>query len=132
MSASISLPGLRGGVSRRRGIGIIQLPPAVMEGAVHLFQVFVRHVGVDLGGGDALVPQHLLDRPDVRPAAEKVGGKRMTQRVRGGLYLKHGGPGIGLHDPLHRPGCQPHLLPVLAKSRPAGVSDEQGLEVVFT
>src|SRR5438128_1211716 len=37
---------------------------------------------VDLGGADAGVTEHLLDRAEVRAATEKMRGKGMTQQVR--------------------------------------------------
>ena len=39
-------------------------------------------VDVDLGGGDALVPQHLLDGAQVGTTLEQMGGKTVAQGVR--------------------------------------------------
>src|SRR3972149_4521195 len=58
------------------------LPPRVML-PVDLLEPLGRHVRVDLGGGDVGVPEHRLDRPQVRPAREQVAGKGVAQAVRG-------------------------------------------------
>ena len=36
-------------------------------------------VGVELGGGDVGVSQHHLDRPQIRPADQEMGGEGMAQ-----------------------------------------------------
>ena len=37
---------------------------------------------INLGGGDTLVPQELLDHPDISPALNKVRGTGVTEGVR--------------------------------------------------
>ena len=45
-------------------------------------------VGVDLRGGDAAVPEHLLDGAQVGAALQQVGGEGMAQRMRGNLFAE--------------------------------------------
>src|SRR5690606_21035145 len=48
----------------------------------HTERAAVEHVGVDLRGGDVLVPEQLLDGADVVAVLEQVGGEGVAQRVR--------------------------------------------------
>src|SRR5512143_2401186 len=48
---------------------------------VDLEQVTGVHVGVTLCGGKACVPEELLDRSQVRPPGQEVGGEAVAQRV---------------------------------------------------
>lgn len=45
----------------------------------------IEDVRVDLGGLDALMAQELLDRPDVVPRVEQVGGEGMPEGMGGGV-----------------------------------------------
>ena len=45
-------------------------------------QPLVRHVGVDLRGGQRSVPEHLLHAAKVRAALEQMGGHRVPKSVR--------------------------------------------------
>ena len=65
----------------RRPLGIAA-PGARMVLVVHPPQALFGDVGVDLGGGDRGVTQHLLQAPQVGPALEQVGRKRVPQHVR--------------------------------------------------
>ncbi len=40
-----------------------------------------RNVGVDLGGGEALVAEELLDNAKVRPALEEMRSEGMAERM---------------------------------------------------
>lgn len=53
-----------------------------MGRSVHLLQVGLRDVSVDLGGREVGVPEHLLDDPQVGAPFEEVGGEGVTKRVR--------------------------------------------------
>ena len=44
-------------------------------------EVFAVHVGVDLGGGEVGVAEHLLHRAQVGAALEQVGREAVAQRV---------------------------------------------------
>jgi hypothetical protein len=70
---AVLLP-LAGDERSRPGVGV----------EVALFEPFGRHMGVNLGGAQAGVTEHLLNRPKVGPAVEQVGGRRVAQGVRAG------------------------------------------------
>ena len=53
-----------------------------MELLVHGAEVLAVDVGVDLGGGEVGVAEHLLDRAEVGAALEQVGGEAVAERVR--------------------------------------------------
>src|SRR5439155_3198999 len=64
--------------------------------AEYLSQPLLVHVGVELGGGDAGVAQHLLDGAQIGPAAQQVGGKGVAQHVRGHILADAGLAGVML------------------------------------
>ena len=45
-------------------------------------QVGFVHVGIDLRGLNAFVPEHLLDDPQISSAFQQMRGKGMPERVR--------------------------------------------------
>ena len=47
----------------------------------HLLHPLLAHVGVNLGGGDALVAQQRLDIHQFRPGVEQVGGVSQVGRA---------------------------------------------------
>src|SRR5690606_3757994 len=49
---------------------------------VDLSQSIHGDMGVTLGGGEARVPEHFLDPPQVRAGVEQVGGAAMPERMR--------------------------------------------------
>lgn len=53
-----------------------------MELLMHLAQVRIGDVGVDLGRINRGVAKELLHAADISAVAEKVGGERVAQRVR--------------------------------------------------
>ena len=55
--------------------------------------MFLVHVGVDLGGGDVGVSEHLLDAAEVGAAGEEMGAETMAQGVRGDFAFHTGGDG---------------------------------------
>ena len=48
---------------------------------VHFLQAGLRHVGVDLGGRQALVAEELLDDAQVGASLDEVGGEGVAQSV---------------------------------------------------
>lgn len=48
----------------------------------HIAQVFPVQMGIDLGGGDAFVPEHFLHGHQVRAAFHEVRGERMPEGMR--------------------------------------------------
>src|SRR5690606_13158755 len=69
----------QGGRRRNRSALSARVCPAIrVEQAVRI------DGGVDLGGGEAGVTQQFLDRAEVAPSGEQVGGKGVAQGVRRG------------------------------------------------
>ena len=56
-----------------------------MKSAVHLAEMFVGNVRVDLRGGDVLVAEQRLHRAQIGAAFEQVGGKGVPDDVWGDL-----------------------------------------------
>ena len=54
--------------------------PRVMPG-VQLLEPLTRHMGVNGGGGNIGVSQQQLDRSQIRPVVQQVGGKGMPAGV---------------------------------------------------
>lgn len=62
------------------------MPAVILDVAGMVLDDFAAQHGavdmrVDFGGGDALVPQHALDGPQVGASLEQVGGKRVAEGV---------------------------------------------------
>jgi hypothetical protein len=55
-------------------------------------------VGVDLGGGDVGVTQHLLDVPQGHSSAQHMRGEGVAQRVRRYAIAEVRGLGVSLQD----------------------------------
>jgi hypothetical protein len=55
-------------------------------------------MGVELGGGDVGVPEHLLQRAQIAAAREQVGGEGMTQGVRAHAVGQPDSVGVALDD----------------------------------
>ena len=45
-------------------------------------KILAVDVSVDLRGGNVRMPKHFLDRAQVSPAFQQVGGERVSERVR--------------------------------------------------
>src|SRR5262249_2015630 len=58
-------------------------------------------VGVALRGREARVAEQLLDGPQVRAAAEEVGGERVTEGVRARLGRRAAGDDVVCEEPRH-------------------------------
>ena len=58
--------------------------------AVDVLQVVLHHMGVDLGGGDVRVAQHLLDGAEVRAVFQQMDGEGVAQGVGGDILLDAG------------------------------------------
>ena len=50
-------------------------------------QLLADHLGIDLGGGDIGVAQHLLNGVEVCAVFQQMGGKGMAERVGGDVLL---------------------------------------------
>ena len=48
---------------------------------VHVPELLIHHLGIDLGGGDVRVAQHLLDGFQIRPVFQQMGGEGVAQGV---------------------------------------------------
>lgn len=57
-----------------------------MKLLMRFFQVFIRNMGVDLGGGDGRVSEHSLHASDIRTILEEVGGETVTQGMRVDIF----------------------------------------------
>ena len=55
-----------------------------IQRAFHSAAALPQHVRIDHGGRDVVVPQQLLNRPNVRPALEGMGGEAVSKSVRAG------------------------------------------------
>ena len=71
-------------------------PPGHLQPRHHLLHPFLADVGVNLGGGDALVAEQGLDVHQLRPGVEQVGRVSMAQLVRADFLLD---PGFLHHPP---------------------------------
>ncbi|HXJ12782.1 MAG TPA: hypothetical protein VNH19_10960 [Candidatus Limnocylindrales bacterium] len=49
-------------------------------------KLFLTHVGVNLSVSNRITPEQFLNDPQISSVVEKVGGKRMSKRVR--IYSK--------------------------------------------
>ena len=98
-----------------------------MGEAVDLLQALRGHMGVDLRGGEARVPQHVLDAAQIGAALQKVGGEgvaqgmgreRLVQPRCGQSALEHLADAVGLH--LVSPVADEEVvaLPVAEQLRP--------------
>ena len=58
-----------------------------MEKVNRLFEVFRIQVGINLGGGDAFVAEHILYGFEVGATFHEVGGKGMAKGVRADVLL---------------------------------------------
>ena len=61
-----------------------------MKSLVHFFELFVRHVGINLRRGDGRVPEHFLNRADVGAVLDEVGRERMAQGMRMDVFYNSG------------------------------------------
>ena len=75
-----------------------------MEIFVHVPQLFIRHVGVYLGGGDVGVAEEGLDRAKVGAVGEQVGGKAVADDVGGYFFGNSGFYGPLFYHSFHRTG----------------------------
>ena len=66
--------------------------------AVDILQVVLHHVGVDLGGGDIRMPQHLLNGTEIRSVFQQMDGEGVAQGVGGDILLDAGGLLVVLDD----------------------------------
>lgn len=65
---------------------------------VDISQLFVRHMCVDLGGGDIGVAEEGLDGAEVGAVAQQIGGERMADSVGSNLFGNAGFDGVVFDD----------------------------------
>jgi hypothetical protein len=65
-------------------LGVLGQFSQAIQRAFHPVAALPQHMGVNHGRGNVIVPQQLLDRPNVGSALEGVGGEAVPQRVRAG------------------------------------------------
>ena len=82
-------------------------------GAANPVWASIEHVGINHCGSDVAVAEQFLNRADVMPPFQQMGGKRMTEAVGGGeladLCRNHSAPNCFLHQA--RIQVMPPLLP---------------------
>src|SRR5271154_2438551 len=89
---------------------------AWVRAEVDVLEPVGREVGVDLGGGEIGVAEHLLQRAQIASAGEQVGGEGVSERVRAHPLLEPGAAGMRLDD----------LVEALARQPAAAEIEEQG------
>src|ERR671911_1535008 len=82
---------------------------------VDLLQLLAREVGVELGGREVGVAEHLLDRAEVATARQQMGGEGVAEGVRAHLSLQPSRVGVAKDD----------LVEALASQRPAAEVEEE-------
>uniref|UniRef100_A4XWW2 Uncharacterized protein n=1 Tax=Ectopseudomonas mendocina (strain ymp) TaxID=399739 RepID=A4XWW2_ECTM1 len=87
--------------------------PSAIQRAEHRQAAAVEHMGVDHGGLHVSMAEQLLHSADVLSRLQQVGGKTVTQGMRGYLLDDAGPPGGALEVPLH-----PFLIQMMATHRP--------------
>jgi len=80
---------------------------------VHLLQLPVGHVRIDLRGLDIGVPEQFLHGPQVRTVESRIGCEGVAQGVRGDLLHDAGQAGILFDAALDGAGGQAKTVPVL-------------------
>ena len=84
-------------------------PALSVERFVHVAQLSIRDVRVDLRGGDAGVAQERLHRTQVRTTHEEISGEGMPKRVRYHAFVHQASQlGVFFYQPLNTPGREPH------------------------
>jgi deoxyinosine 3'endonuclease (endonuclease V) len=71
---------------------------------VDVAEFAVGYVGVNLGSGNIGVAKHALHSAQVGAVAKKVGRERVTQNVRGNLFLNAAENGVFFYNSLDMPG----------------------------
>lgn len=57
----------------------------------------IRHMGIDLRGGNRGMSEELLNRTDIGTVGEQGSGETMTERVSGDIFYDIGSEGIFLN-----------------------------------
>lgn len=52
-----------------------------MKPPMNLLELRVRHMSIDLCGGDGGMPEEFLDSPDIGTVGEEGGGETVTERM---------------------------------------------------
>jgi len=86
---------------------------------VVILHCFAAEVRVDLGGAEALVPEHLLDAAQIGSASQHVGGEAVTQRVGADREIEAGFEQVLVQ--LAADATSAQSLPVLVDEQSIGV-----------
>ena len=107
-----------------------------MRGGINRLQPLDRDMGIHLGGLEVLVPEQLLDSPQISPVFEEVGSETVTQFVRSQRRIQSGQSQVSLQATLdsHRAECYPtaplkhgiRRLLTLIRRAPVGLQRFQG------
>ena len=92
---------------------------------MHLPQLRVGDVGVDLGRGDRGVAEHLLDGPDVGAVPEQLGREAVAQRMRRHVLHQAGRRRVLLDDPLDRTRREPEVAAIRVVLRFVGPGEQR-------
>ena len=65
---------------------------------VNIAELFVRHMGVDLGGGDVGVAEEGLDGADVGAVGKQVGGETVADDMGSHFFGNSGFDGVMFDD----------------------------------
>src|SRR3989344_4483375 len=82
--------------------GFFLFPPLAVEFFMHLAEVFVSYVRVDLRSGYVGVAKERLHRAEVGAVFEQVGGKAMAYHVGRDLARDAGFDCVALNNPFYR------------------------------
>lgn len=69
-----------------------------MGQGMHFFQLLDAHLGIDLGGVHSGMAQHRLDKADIRPVLQHVGGHGMAEQVAGAFLADIRGVDVIAHQ----------------------------------
>ena len=98
-----------------------------VELAMDFPEVFPVNVGVDLGGREVGMAEHLLDRSEIGPSFEEVGRERMSRGMTRGLLGNPGSADCGRNCPLNRGFVQmetpSRALERLPQTQPAPIKE---------
>ena len=84
-------------------------------GGDQIAKALVEHMGIDLGGGDVGVAQHLLHGAQVGAMVQQMGGEGVAQHVRADPRRRYAGLDGQVLE---------HLAEALARQRPAAAGAE--------
>ena len=69
-----------------------------MKFFMNISQVFIGHMGVNLGGANVGVAKHCLDGTDIGAVGKQVGGKNMTDNMRSYFFGYAGDSSVSFYN----------------------------------